>query len=68
MADKNNKKVLFSKGFLPGSSKFLPLFVVMDQLLCLPLPLTPAKGFSCNKHTKPCLSAILFIKSIVIWL
>ena len=26
----------------------------MDQLLCLPEPLTPAKGFSCSRQTRPC--------------
>jgi hypothetical protein len=30
-------------------------------LLCLPLPLTPAKGFSCSRQTKPCLDATFFM-------
>ena len=35
-------------GFLPGASKFTPVFVPNDQLQCLPLPFTPPKGFSWN--------------------
>ncbi len=29
----------------------------MDQLLCLPLPLMPSKGFSCSRQTRPWRSA-----------
>ena len=39
-----------------------------DQLLCLPEPLTPAKGFSCSRQTRPCRSATFFIISITSWL
>ena len=38
----------------------------IDQLLCLPLPLMPSKGFSCSRQTRSCLSAIFFISSITI--
>ena len=31
----------------------MPVLVDIDQLLCLPEPLTPAKGFSCSRHTRP---------------
>ena len=37
-------------------------------MLCLPLPLTPAKGFSCSRQAKPWRSATLRISSIMIWL
>ena len=37
----------------------------MDQLLCLPEPLTPSKGFSCCRQTRPWWEAIIFIFSIV---
>ena len=33
-------------GSLPGSSRFSPSSVAIDQLLCLPDPLMPANGFS----------------------
>ena len=35
---------MFSLGSLPGFSRFSPLSVDRDQLLCLPLPFIPAKG------------------------
>ena len=54
-------------GVLPGSSRFSPLSVLIDQLLCLPLPFTPANGFSCKRHTSPCRRATFFITSIVSW-
>ena len=63
-----NKNCTFSFGVSPGSNKFTPLSVVIDQLLCLPEPLTPWKGFSCNKQRRPCLPAIRFIVSITSWL
>ena len=31
----------------------VPLSVPIDQLLCLPEPLTPANGFSCSRQTRP---------------
>ena len=39
--------------------------VERDQLLCLPLPLTPAKGFSWSRHASPCREATCFITSMV---
>ena len=66
-AHSTNKNCAFCSGVSPGSSKFFPVSVESDQLLCLPLPFTLANGFSCNKQTKPCLPAILFISSMVIW-
>ena len=45
--------MLFS-GFFPGLNRFSPVLVDMDQLLCFPEPLTPAKGFSCSRQDKSC--------------
>ena len=46
MQASTSKNWIFSWGVLPGSSMLMPSSVMMDQLLCLPEPLTPAKGFS----------------------
>ncbi len=51
-------------GVSPGSSRF-SWPALMDQLLCLPLPLTPSKGFSCSRQTRPYLGAIFCIISMV---
>ena len=59
---------MFSCGVSPGESRFIPVSVAMDQLLCFPLPLTPANGFSCRRQTIPCFLATLCITSIVSWL
>ena len=45
MFTKNVKNCKFDFGFLPGANKLTPVLVLNDQLLCLPEPLTPAKGF-----------------------
>ena len=52
-AAQKNRNDRFSCGVSPGSSRFSPLSVPIDQLLCLPEPLTPAKGFSCSSATRP---------------
>ena len=52
------KKGLLLIGSGPGLNKLIPVLVINDQLLCLPEPLTPSNGFSCNKHLKPCFFAI----------
>ena len=39
----------------------MPDSVPIDQLLCLPEPLMPAKGFSCRITLNPCLSATVFL-------
>ena len=36
-----------------GSSRLTPVSVDIDQLLCLPEPLTPANGFSCSSAWSP---------------
>ncbi len=41
-------------GSLPGSSRFSPSSVPIDQLLCLPEPLMPANGFSWIRNIRPC--------------
>ena len=41
----------------PGLSSWAPQRVEMDQLLCLPEPLTPAKGFSWRRQARSCLRA-----------
>ena len=52
-AVQKNRNCRFSEGVSPGSSRFMPVSVPIDQLLCLPEPLTPANGFSCSRHTRP---------------
>ena len=63
-AARKTRNCRFSMGVSPGSSRF-SWVVDMDQLLCLPLPLTPSKGFSCCRQTRPYLGASFFIISIV---
>ncbi len=63
-AAQKNRKLVFSAGVSPGSSRLLPVSVPIDQLLCLPEPLTPAKGFSCSRQTSPYLRATLCITCI----
>ena len=42
-----------SCGVSPGLSRLFPRSSDIDQLLCLPEPLTPANGFSCNSSCRP---------------
>ena len=42
-----------------------PVSVAIDQLLCLPEPLTPANGFSCRRQTSPWRRATFCSTSIV---
>ena len=58
-AANTTKNCSFSCGVEPGSSKLLPSLSAIDQLLCLPLPLMPLNGFSCNKQRSPCFWAVL---------
>ena len=64
-AAQKNRKFTFSAGVSPGSSRLWPVSVPIDQLLCLPEPLTPAKGFSCSRQTRPYLRATLCMICIV---
>ena len=52
-AAQKNRNCRFSCGVSPGSSRLGPVSVPIDQLLCLPEPLTPANGFSCSRQTSP---------------
>ena len=56
---------VFFSGFSPGSSRLRPVSVDIDQLLCLPEPFMPSKGFSCNRQMSPCFWATFFISSMV---
>ena len=47
-----------SMAFFPGPCSRMPVSVDSDQLLCLPDPLTPLKGFSCRRQRKPCFRAM----------
>ena len=52
-AAQKNRKWMLSAGVSPGLSRLVPVSVPIDQLLCLPEPLTPANGFSCRRQTRP---------------
>ncbi len=41
-AERKTRNWALSSGVCPGSSRLMPSSVESDQLLCLPLPLTPA--------------------------
>ena len=64
-AAQKNRKLMLSAGVSPGSIRLWPVSVPIDQLLCLPEPLTPAKGFSCSRHTSPYLRATDWSSCIV---
>ena len=64
-AAQKNRKLMFSAGLSPGSSRFPPASVPIDQLLCLPEPFTPANGFSCSRQTSPYLRATLIMSCMV---
>ena len=55
-------------GSLPGSRRFSPSSVAIDQLLCLPEPLIPANGFSWMRNIRPCCGARRRIRLITIML
>ncbi len=52
----------------PGSRRLRPWESMSDQLQCLPLPLMPAKGFSCRSRARLCRRAMRPIVSITSWL
>ena len=64
-AAQKNRKLMLSAGVSPGSIRLWPVFVPIDQLLCLPEPFTPANGFSCSRQTRPYLRATRCITCIV---
>jgi hypothetical protein len=51
---RNARNWALACGSLPGSSRFSPSSVAIDQLLCLPEPLMPANGFSWMSSIRPC--------------
>jgi len=59
MAIRNARNWALACGSLPGSSRFSPSSVAIDQLLCLPDPLMPANGFSWMSSISPWRVAIL---------
>ena len=58
-AVRNTKNCMLVCVSARGSRRLIPVLVDMDQLLCLPLPLMPAKGFSWIKHSNPYLRATM---------
>ena len=68
MQASTSRNWIFSFGVSPGSRRFTPLSVPSDQLLCLPEPLTPAKGFSWSRQVSPWRPATFFMVSITSWL
>ncbi len=46
MQARTRRNWMFRAGVSPGFNRFMPSSEVRDQLLCLPEPFTPAKGFS----------------------
>ena len=67
-ATQKTRNWALSCGVSPGLSRFSPVSVDIDQLLCLPEPLMPANGFSCSRQARPYLSAVRRRTSIVsIW-
>src|SRR5437764_11740872 len=52
-ATQNTRNWALSCGVSPGLSRFSPVSVDIDQLLCLPEPLMPANGFSCSRQVRP---------------
>ena len=64
VSTKNTTKRRLSSAVLPGACSNTPVSVHKLQLLCLPLPFTPANGFSCNSTRKPCLRATRFISDM----
>ncbi len=65
---KNVKKSKLSRAELVGANKFTPVSVINDQLLCLPFPFNPAKGFSCKRILRLCFSPTRLMTSIINWL
>src|SRR2546430_15884694 len=57
-ATQKTRNWALSCGVSPGLSRFSPVSVDIDQLLCLPEPLMPANGFSCSRQARPYFSAV----------
>ncbi len=52
-AAQKTRNWMLSCGVSPGFSRLLPRSSLMLQFRCLPLPFTPANGFSCSRHARP---------------
>ena len=68
-ARRKARNCAFAWGSLPGSSRFSPSSVLIDQLLCLPEPLMPANGFSWMRNIRPCCGASrrIMLITIMLW-
>ncbi len=66
MAAQKTRNWMLSCGVAPGLKRLLPSLSAIDQFKCLPLPFTPANGFSCMRHARPYFGAIRLSASIVI--
>ena len=64
VSTKNTTKRKLSSAVLPGVWRSTPVSVLKLQLLCFPLPLMPANGFSCSSTRNPCLRATRFMSDI----
>src|SRR6266699_653074 len=60
-AEQKTRNCALSWGLSPGFKRFSPASVAIDQLLCLPEPLMPAKGFSWSRQIRPYFSAVFFV-------
>ncbi len=58
-AAQNTRNCAFSCGVSPGTSSEPSSELPTEKLTCLPDPLTPAKGFSWNRHSIPCFFAMV---------
>ena len=58
-AAQNTRNWAFSCGVSPGTRRLPNWALPIEKLTCLPDPLTPANGFSWNRHSMPCFLAML---------
>src|SRR6476619_3789528 len=63
-AAQNTRNCAFSCGVSPGTNREPRSALPNEKLTCLPEPLTPANGFSWNRHSMPCFLAIV-LKTVI---
>ena len=63
-SDQKHQELHVGVGLVLRVQQIDPGSVDIDQLLCLPEPLTPAKGFSCSRAWRPNRGATRFRVSI----